>query len=162
MPLIHLTTFIQAPISRVFDLSRSIEFHIESMHNTHEIAVDGVTSGLINLDETVTWQAKHLFKKRLLVSKITAMKPHTFFEDSMVSGDFKSLRHEHHFKQVDNGTIMIDLFYFEVPFGKMGLFFNTIFLKGYMKKLLQKRNELLKQALESNTWKKFVPQAVSL
>lgn len=161
MPLIHLTTFIQAPAKRVFDLSRSIDFHTESMHDSNEIAVDGVTTGLINLDETVTWQAKHLLKTRTLVSRITAMKPYQFFEDTMVLGDFKSLRHEHHFKQVLNGTIMIDLFYFEVPFGMIGRLVNFIFLKGYMKKLLGKRNEHLRQTAESQTWKKYLPEPIS-
>ncbi|MCY7421997.1 MAG: SRPBCC family protein [Chitinophagaceae bacterium] len=162
MPLIHLTTFIQAPVKRVFDLSRSIDFHTESMNHSYEIAVDGVMSGLINLDETVTWQARHLFKNRTLVSLITAMKPYQFFEDCMVSGDFKSLRHEHHFKQVSNGTIMIDLFYFEVPLGIVGQFFNFIYLKEYMEKLLAKRNEHLKQAAETNAWKKYLPEPVPL
>ncbi len=161
MPFIHLTTFIQAPAERVFDLSRSIDFHTESMQESKETAVDGVTTGLINLDETVTWQAKHLFKTRTLVSRITAMKPYQFFEDTMVSGDFKSLRHEHHFKQVLNGTIMIDLFYFEVPFGMIGRCFNVIFLEGYMKKLLIKRNEHLRQSAENHTWKKYLPEHTS-
>lgn len=162
MPLIHLTTFIQAPVKRVFDLSRSIDFHVASMPDSKETAIGGITSGLINVDETVTWQAQHLFKKRTLVSKITSMKPHTFFEDTMITGDFKSLRHEHHFKQVENGTIMIDLFYFEVPFGIIGRFFNTVYFNEYMKKLLQQRNDYLKQALENNTWKKYIPEKVSL
>ena len=156
MPSIHLTTFIQAPANRVFDLSRSIEFHTESMGESNEIAVDGITSGLINLDQTVTWQAKHLFKNRTLTSRITAMKPYDFFEDTMVSGDFKSLRHEHHFKQVTNGTIMIDLFYFEVDFGILGKAFNLIYLENYMRKLLAKRNELLKIAAETTNWKKYL------
>lgn len=45
MPLIHLTTFIQAPIERVFDLSRSIDFHVASMPDSKKTAIDGITSG---------------------------------------------------------------------------------------------------------------------
>lgn len=78
----------------------------------------------------------------------------------MLAGDFKSLRHEHHLKQVENGTIMIDLFNFEVPYGKIGQFFNTIYLKRYMKKLLLQRNNHLKQAIENNTWKKYLTETV--
>ena len=161
MPFIHLTTFIQAPAERVFNLSRSIDFHTKSMQDSNETAVDGVTTGLINVNETVTWQAKHLFKTRTLVSRITAMKPYQFFEDTMVSGDFESLRHEHHFKQVLNGTIMIDLFYFEVPFGMIGRCFNFIFLEGYMKMLLIKRNEHLRHAAENSTWKTYLAEPIS-
>src|ERR1700754_4944066 len=105
MESIHLTTFIAAPADRIFDLSRSITLHKISTASTGEEAIAGVTSGLINKDETVTWQAKHLLKKRIFTSKIVAMEPKSFFCDEMIKGDFKSFRHEHHFKPVENGTI---------------------------------------------------------
>jgi hypothetical protein len=93
MSIIHLTTFIAAPIERVFDLSRSIDLHKISTAGTNEEAIAGVTSGLINKNETVTWRAKHLFKKRLYTSIISVMNLPIFFIDEMQKGDFKSLRH---------------------------------------------------------------------
>src|ERR1035438_7376410 len=104
MPTIHLTTFIAAPIERVFDLSRSIDLHKKSMVHTNEQAVAGTTAGLIELQETVTWKAKHFFRTRVLKVKITAMDRPLSFTDEMLNGDFKSMKHEHHFKQVNNGT----------------------------------------------------------
>ena len=59
MPKINLTTTIDAPIERVFDLARSIDLHKLSTKKTNEEAVNGKTSGLIELGETVTWRAKH-------------------------------------------------------------------------------------------------------
>lgn len=59
MPRIVLKTIIRAPIDRCFDLSRSIDLHKVSTEQTNEEAIDGVTSGLISLDESVTWRAKH-------------------------------------------------------------------------------------------------------
>ena len=109
MPQIHLTTFIQAPIKRVFDLSRSINLHKISTAHTNEKAIAGTTNGLINEGETVTWQAKHLFKLRHFTSTITTMESPVSFTDKMIQGDFKSFEHQHHFKQTLNGTIMIDL-----------------------------------------------------
>ena len=84
MPVINLTTFIEAPIERVFDLCRSINMHSTSMKHTNEVAIAGVITGLINLNESVTWQAQHLGKKRILQSRITAMEPYTFFRDEMI------------------------------------------------------------------------------
>ena len=92
MPTIHLTTFIAAPIERVFDLSRSIDLHKKSMAHTNEQAVSGTTTGLIDLHETVTWKAKHLFKTRILKTKITGMEKPFFFTDEMMAGDFKSMK----------------------------------------------------------------------
>ena len=153
MPTIHLTTFIAAPQERVFDLSRSIDIHRKSMIHYREAAVAGVTAGLISLGETVTWKAKHLGKTRFLRSKITAMdRPHSF-TDEQIMGDFKSLKHEHYFKAVQNGTIVIDLFGFETPYGKAGMLLNKIYLNNYLKKLLEQRNDTIRQYAESDKWK---------
>ncbi|MBE7173464.1 MAG: SRPBCC family protein [Williamsia sp.] len=153
MPTIHLTTFIAAPQERVFDLSRSIDIHRKSMIHYKETAVSGVTAGLIGLGETVTWKAKHLGKMRFLRAKVTAMdRPHSF-TDEQIMGDFKSLKHEHYFKAVHNGTIVIDLFSFETPYGKAGMLLNKIYLNNYLKKLLEQRNETIRQYAESDKWK---------
>ena len=93
MPTIHLTTFIAAPADIVFDLSRHIGLHKESMSAYKEEAVAGTRFGLIENDETVTWQARHLFKNRLLRVKITEMKRPDMFIDEQVQGDFKMMKH---------------------------------------------------------------------
>lgn len=153
MPKIHLTSFIAAPIERVFDLSRSINLHQISTASTNEKAIDGIMTGLINKNETVTWQAKHLFKTRQFTSKITEMKSPDFFIDEMVKGDFKSFYHEHHFKAAVNGTIMIDLLNFETPYGNFGKIVNSIFLRSYLEKFLIKRNAVIKEYAETQKWK---------
>jgi ligand-binding SRPBCC domain-containing protein len=153
MPVIHLTTFIEAPIERVFDLCRSIDLHKKSMAHTGEEAISGTTSGLIELHETVTWKAKHLFKIRILKSSVTQMDKPFLFTDEMVTGDFKSMKHEHHFKQVNNGSLLIDLFSFETPYGSFGKITDTLFLTRYMKKLLEQRNNTIKEYAESDKWK---------
>ena len=153
MPRIHLTSFIAAPIERVFDLSRSINLHQISTASTNEKAIDGVMTGLINKDETVTWQAKHLFKLRQFTSKITGMKSPDFFVDEMIKGDFTSFHHEHHFKTAENGTIVIDIIHFETPYGIIGKLANGLFLTSYLERLLTKRNEVIKEYAETQKWK---------
>jgi len=95
MPLIHLTTFIEAPVERVFDLSRSIQLHKEAMKQHKEEAVAGTRFGLIEKDETVTWKAKHLGFYFTMTSRISAMKIPVYFIDEMVKGPFKRLHHQH-------------------------------------------------------------------
>jgi ligand-binding SRPBCC domain-containing protein len=153
MPTINLTTFIAAPAKRVFDLSRSINLHKISTADTNEKAIAGTTSGLINLNETVTWQAKHLFKTRQLTSKITVMQSPLLFTDEMTKGDFKSFKHQHHFKEVKNGTLMIDIIDFETPYGVLGTIVNKFYLKKYLENLLLKRNKVIKQYAETEKWK---------
>lgn len=150
VPLIHLTTFIEASAARVFNLSRSIDLHRKSMQKTGEEAVDGRKKGLLEEGETVTWRARHLGKYRLLTVKMAELRFPEFFADEMVKGDFKSMRHEHFFKPVKNGTIMIDLFRFESPFGLIGRVFSRLYLKNYLKKLLEARNDMIKVYAENN------------
>lgn len=156
MPTIHLTTFISAPAPVVFDLSRNIDLHKQSMGAYHEEAVSGIRFGLIEKDEMVTWKAKHLFKTRLLRVKITEMKKPEMFVDEQSEGDFKMLKHEHYFKPCDNGTIMIDLFHFETPYGILGQSLNKLYLTKYIKRLLEHRNSVIKEFAESDKWKKLL------
>lgn len=156
MPTIHLTTFIEAPVDRVFDLCRNIDLHKQSMAKYNEETVAGTQFGLIEKDETVTWKAKHLFKTRMLRVKITEMKKAQSFTDEQIEGNFKMMKHEHHFKPVENGTIMIDLFHFESPWGSLGKFVNKVYLTSYLKKLLEQRNKTIKEFAESDKWKKLL------
>ena len=73
MPVIQLETRIKARQQVVFDLSRSIDFHLQSSQQHKETVVAGKAEGLIGLGETVTWRAKHfgLFLKHTAV--ITAL-----------------------------------------------------------------------------------------
>jgi ligand-binding SRPBCC domain-containing protein len=153
MPTIHITTFIAAPVERVFDLSRSIDLHKKSMSHTEERAIAGTISGLIGYNETVTWEAKHLGKKRVLQSKITALQKPEMFTDEMQKGDFKKMKHDHHFKPVANGTIMVDLIHFEAPYGVIGKLVNKLFLTKYLNKLIEQRNAVIKEYAESEKWK---------
>lgn len=156
MPTIHLTTFISAPAEVVFDLSRHIGLHKESMSKFREEAVAGTRIGLIEKDETVTWQARHLFKIRLLRVKITEMNKPEMFIDEQLQGDFKMMKHEHHFKPCENGTLLIDLFHFESPYGIIGRWFNSLYLTNYLKKLLEQRNKTIKEVAETDRWKRLL------
>jgi len=156
MPTIKLNTQIKADKKIVFDLSRSIDLHKISTKHTNEEAIGGITSGLISLNETVTWKAKHFGIYQVVTSKITAYNEPIFFSDEMVSGIFKSFKHEHHFKNSTIGTEMIDVFNYTSPLGKLGELIDFLFLKKYMTNLLEKRNQTIKEYAESEKWKEII------
>ncbi len=156
MPTITLITNIKAPIERCFDLSRSIDLHTISNPGTKERAIAGTTSGLINEGESVTWTAIHLGFRQQLCSKITEMRRPVRFVDEMVSGAFKSLRHEHLFESKDGVTVMKDVFTYEVPMGVLGKWFDQLILCNYMKKLLADRNNVIKEYAEGNEWSRLL------
>jgi len=149
--VIELSTLINAPIERCFDLARSIDLHMESTKQTGEQAIAGRTSGLIELGETVTWRAKHFGVWQTLSSKIPQLDYPNSFTDEMVSGAFKRFKHQHLFCSVDGKTMMKDIFDFESPYGILGKMANVLFLKRYMENLLTRRNQVIKEAAEKIT-----------
>ena len=149
MPLIEIKTIIHSDIQTCFDLSRNIDFHKDSMAHSNEKAIAEKTSGLIGLNEWVTWEAFHFGLKQKLTSKITAFDSPHYFVDEMVSGAFKSFKHEHIFVFEGGKTIMTDKFWFKSPFGVLGRLANNLFLKNYMMTLLKTRNQYLKDKAEN-------------
>lgn len=89
MPAITLTTEIAAPVETVFDLCRSIDLHIESTSKTNEKAVAGRTSGLIDLGETVTWEATHFLVRQRLTVCIKRFDRPNHFRDSITTTSLK-------------------------------------------------------------------------
>lgn len=149
MATITLETRINAPAGVCFDLSRNIDMHTESMKKSKEKAVAGVTSGLIENGQFVTWRATHFFVPMYMTVKIVEMEFPHYFIDVMLKGPFKSLWHKHSFVQEDGYTTMKDEFKIEAPLGILGRFAEWLFLKSYMTRLLQERNRVLKNAAET-------------
>jgi ligand-binding SRPBCC domain-containing protein len=157
MPVIELTTVISAPRERVFDLSRSIDAHMDSAEGTSERAIAGVTKGLIGLHEQVTWEARHFGVRQRLTVQITAFDRPSHFQDVMVSGAFKSMIHDHWFSDHPEGTEMRDRFEFKSPFGILGRLADGLFLTSYMCRFLVRRNATLKRMVESGEWEGYLP-----
>ncbi|GAB5525074.1 MAG: hypothetical protein Roseis2KO_29460 [Roseivirga sp.] len=151
MPVIITRFHIQASPTRCFDLARSIDLHQVSTQQTKEKAIGGVTSGLIEPGQSVTWRARHFGIWQTLTSKITEFDPPYRFVDEMVEGAFVHFRHEHKFEAVEGGTLMTDTFAYSVPYGILGSLFDWLILKRYMKRFLTRRNEVIKVQAEKST-----------
>lgn len=155
MPRIELQTKIKSDKEIVFDLSRSIDLHKISTEHTNETAIAGKTSGLIGLNESVTWRAKHFGIYPKLTSKITVFDRSNYFVDEMVSGAFSEFKHEHHFADSNDGTLMTDYFDYKAPLGIFGKLADKVFLEKYMTDLLTQRNRIVKAFAESEKWKQI-------
>lgn len=149
MTKIQIFTIINAPIETVFNLSRNIDIHLLSTHQTNEKAIAGRTSGLIELNETVTWRAKHFGFYLKHKSIIPELDFPVYFVDEMLEGSFKSFRHEHSFKFENENTIMTDAIFYETPFGIFGKIFDRLILEKYMTSFIKKRNAIIKELAEN-------------
>jgi ligand-binding SRPBCC domain-containing protein len=156
MVVLEEITIIKAPIERCFDLSRSIDVHVQSTARTGERAVAGVTSGLIGLGEQVTWRAKHLGVWQEFTSEVTALDRPNYFQDKMVRGAFRFFEHDHFFAAMDAGTTeMRDVLRFAAPVPLLGRI-AELFLRPYLRGFLRERNRVIQKAAEGEGWRRFV------
>ena len=144
----EVVTRIQAPIGVCFDVARDIDIHVRSMHGTDERAVGGITTGLIQLGEEVTWEARPFGIRQRLTSRITAFDRPRHFRDSQVSGAFRRFDHDHFFSEEAGATVMRDVFDFESPMGWLGRCADLLFLRSYMVGLLERRGRVIRETAE--------------
>jgi ligand-binding SRPBCC domain-containing protein len=144
MPVINLKTEIKTTIENCFDLSRNVELHRISTTKTHEEAIAGKVSGLLELNDWVTWRAIHFGIKPNLTVKITTFDRPNSFTDLQIHGIFKSFSHFHSFESKQGYVLMTDIFEYQVPFGFYGKVFDYLILNNYMKKFLESRNKVIK------------------
>jgi ligand-binding SRPBCC domain-containing protein len=156
MPHIHIETFIEAPIGRVFDLMRDVETHLRSTLGTNERVVTGKQSGLLEQGDEVTWEATHFRVRQQLRVRIIQCDPPYVFEDQMVRGAFKSFTHRHSFREDGEGTLMVDDFDYTSPLGWLGVLADRLFLTTYMRGFLMRRAVALKETAECLTKKQAI------
>ena len=149
MPRLETTIFIRASRERCFDLSRDLDLHQASMADSGERAIAGRTSGLIELGEEVTWEARHFGVLHQHRSKITAFNRPEHFRDVMVRGRFKAFEHDHFFGEAEGGTLMRDVLVFASPLGPLGRLVDKVIMSAYLERLIAQRNQVIKVAAES-------------
>jgi ligand-binding SRPBCC domain-containing protein len=123
-------------------------FHAQSQAKHHEKVVGGRVTGLLELGESVTWEAVHFGVRQRLTSRIVSMKRPAHFRDSMVSGAFARFDHDHFFETRENQTFMRDVFDYAAPLGILGTIASICVLDRYMRRLIRERALCLKGILE--------------
>lgn len=146
---IHIETLIAAPVERVFDLARDLDFHTRSMEHTGERIVGGKRGGLIEMGEEVEWEARHFGLALRLRSRVTAFdRPHAF-TDEQVRGPFSHFEHRHTFLVEGDATRMVDDWTHTAPLGPLGWAADKLFVGLYMRRLLVTRNAALRAEAEA-------------
>jgi len=154
LSLIELRTLIDAPAERCFDLSLSVELHLRSTADTGERVVAGRSSGVFELGDHVTWEARHLGLRHRLSMTISAYDRPRMFRDELVRGPLRRLVHDHFFEPVEQRTLMHDVFEFSSGIPPL----DAVVLRPHLRRLLLKRNEVIAQLAEIDGWRDYLPQ----
>jgi len=139
----ELVTELPLTPEEAFDRSLDVDVHVNSMAASREVAITGVTSGPMAINDEVTWRAWHFGIPWRMRSRITALERPRRFVDEQVSGPFGQFRHEHLFELSRDGTSMVDRVQFSAPFGWIGVAVERLVLARYLKHLIRQRNAYL-------------------
>jgi hypothetical protein len=63
---------------------------------------------------------------------------------------------DHDFLEAPGGTLMTDWFKFASPFGPLGGAVDSLFLAGYLRRFIVRRNAVLKALAESEEWRNYL------
>ncbi|MDM5329029.1 SRPBCC family protein [Neobacillus sp. CF12] len=155
MPVIEHKLLIKAPIEVCFDLARNVEVHTQINIGTKATAVGGMTEGLLEEGDSVTWEAVHFGIRRRLTSKVIFMdKPHSFV-NVRIKGAFKSFIQIHQFIEKGKDTIMVDHFQYKSRFGPIGVLIDKLFFEKHMERLIARRAIEFKKIAEKKTNQTF-------
>jgi ligand-binding SRPBCC domain-containing protein len=157
--LIQLETKIAAPLERCFLLSLNIDLHMASTAPSREVAIAGVTHGIIGPGETVTWRGRHFGFMLTHQSLISAYEPPHHFQDRMLRGMFKSFVHDHYCDATADGqTLMRDELRFSAPLGPLGWIAEPLVLRRYLIRFLEQRNHTIRATAEgpADVWERYV------
>lgn len=149
MTVVCVTTAINAPIERCFDLSLSIELELEAAKRYRIRAIGGRTSGQIGLGETVRWQTYQFGIAVTHESEISRLQRPAFFQDRMVEGIFQIFEHDHVFRSVGRTTEMRDVLRFSMPGWLVGFMAEKLVVERRLRRLITERNSLIKQRAEA-------------
>lgn len=152
MPIIKHEISIHVPIQVCFDLARTVEVHAGKTLLTKQLAIDGVTFGLMERGDFVTWETSHLGMKQKFTSQIVEMVKPNSFTDTMIHGAFHSFTHTHEFIEWGTETIMKDTVSFKSPLGILGKIADHLFLEKYMSHFIARHAQKVKRVAEATKY----------
>jgi ligand-binding SRPBCC domain-containing protein len=87
--------------------------------------------------------------------RITAYDRPRTFRDEMIAGPFRRMRHDHRFELTEEGTCMRD----EFEFATLVPPFDSVVLVPHMRRLLEDRNEMIRDAAQGEGWRRYLGES---
>ena len=156
MVTIRTVTWVDAPVERCFMLATSVDFQLAASKNKNVRAFAEIRSGSLDQGDTITWRGPMFGLGQVHTNRVEVFRPFNYIYEKMVAGGFKIYEHERHFAAMDDGTRIRDEVRFSVGWGPFGRLVEKPLLRRQVMALLTWRNEALKEAAESDVWKRFL------
>ncbi len=159
---------ITAPITRVFELVRSVDAHTATSSKIGGLAVGGRTSGLAQVGDVTIWSARFFGLRFKLATRVTALESPQRMTETLERGLFTEFGHVYTLRSLESGAVeLTDAFTFRSPLGVIGAVFDKLVLKPVMTKAMTARLEGLKRIAQgdewqSDEWRRFLPESSAI
>lgn len=146
---ITVTTVIDAPIERCFDLARNVEVHAHTAAFTAErVVAPGRMSGLLELGDMVTFEGRHFGLRLRHTARIVEMERPASFIDESVRSPFRRFRHLHEFHAHHQATEVVDTLEWAAPLGVLGRIADRLFVERHMVSFVRFKQRALRGLAE--------------
>ena len=153
----HAVT-VHASAERCFDLTRSVDLHVDSSPEIGAQAVGGRQDGLSELGDETTWSARFFGVRFAMTTRIEGYTSPYHFNDRMTNGLLRRFTHVYRFEAQPDGCCNVsDELQVEAPFGFLGCLMERFYLIRKMETLVCLRLERIKAAAEGEEWKRYLP-----
>ena len=157
MPLIRYETTVRAPPERCFDLTRSVDLHVDSSVEIAARAVGGRRAGLSVEGDTTVWSARFFGLRFRMHTRIESFARPDRFADAMTRGLLREFSHVYRFRSLpDGGCGMSDELRVRAPFGPLGRLAERIYLIDRMVHLVRVRMDRIKAVAEGDAWRRYL------
>ncbi|MDN5205009.1 SRPBCC family protein [Fulvivirgaceae bacterium BMA10] len=79
------------------------------------------------------------------VTEISHVQEPNFFVDEQRAGPYSFWHHQHHFRSTEEGTLMVDIINYSVPYGFIGRLLHWLFIKKELQLIFNYRHKILDQ-----------------
>ena len=159
METIRLSIWINAPAERCFSLATSAAFQ-RALARASLRAKSGETpGGMLGVGDRLLWPGSYLRMRLSYATRIDQIRPALFFREVADGGYFPHLEHEHYFTVLNDGTRVRDEVRFRAPAKGLLRPLSAPLLRRYLREQIARRNELLKEAAESEDWEDYLARA---
>ena len=156
MLLIRHEVNVRAPAARCFDLTRSVDLHVDASTEISARAVGGRCTGLSRQGDATVWSA-HFFGVRFpMTTRIENYLYPQRFGDRMIRG-VRRFAHAYRFRSLpDGGCLLSDELIVEAPGGFLGRPVEAFYLRRRMDGLVRRRLEHIKAVAEGHDWERYL------
>lgn len=141
---------IAAPLEVVFDLCRSVDFHLEAAKTIQAKAIGGQKTGLSEEGAVTVYSARFYGCRFQLTMEISDFHPPFEFRDSMTRGLFTHFSHHYLLTPIAEGCLLKDTFSFELPLRKISQFATYSLIQPALEKAQNTRLDAIRKKSEES------------